>query len=531
MRTRCTGHRPFARTRTGCGAVVTWVLACIGCGAIPGRLLPDESTDPVDADRFELVARLAHISDAHVVDEESPGRLTVAATFAKPAWRPYEAYSIQLLDGIIRTVNKLHVARHTIDFVIHTGDATDNAQLNELDWFITVFDGGRIDPQSGPDDRDPASLPDPLLDPYHPFDAQGLYQSGVHGDAPTIEWYSLLGNHDRFAVGVFPIVTDWLGHRVSPLPLQDRFALSFPVVLDPVGCLSWAPITPANPGPPPEINFPQRVQANPARRYITNSDFIKAHLTSISEPPGHGFDAIHPRRTWYSVLLVPGLRLIALNSASPLIEQPTLAYAEGAISLPQVPFLRRELEKAQAGGECVIVATHHPSDALEPVYGTALAPKTFRNLLNDYPCVKLHLAGHWHENIVIDRGGYVEMVTASTLDAPQQGRIIEIWRSEPRALARADSQIPTEPPAPARGHSVSPDSCPPRTDPRALARADNPTSDREIEIRYWTFSHLDEIDPPDDSHADLFNDPLLPMRRAAAELAGVPTPEPRVHPR
>jgi hypothetical protein len=45
--------------------------------------------------------------------------------------------------------------------------------------------------------------------------------------------------------------------------------------------------------------------------------------------------------------------------------------------------------------------------------------------------------------------------------------------------------------------------------------------DDAVELRYWMFSHLDEIDPPDDSHADLFNDPLLPMRRIAAELAGM----------
>jgi hypothetical protein len=42
-----------------------------------------------------------------------------------------------------------------------------------------------------------------------------------------------------------------------------------------------------------------------------------------------------------------------------------------------------------------------------------------------------------------------------------------------------------------------------------------------VELRYWMFSHLDEITPPDDSYADLFDDPLLPMRHVAAELAGV----------
>ena len=537
-------------------ALVFMVLSvCAGCGALPGVPLPNESTQPVDNDRFDLLARFVHITDAHLTDEESPGRLTAAAAFSTSAWRPHEAYSTQLLDGTIRTINKMHVAQHTIDFVIHTGDATDNAQLNELQWFVTVMSGGRIDPRTGPDDRDPASLPDPLLDPHHPFDAQGLYQHGVHGGASTIPWYSLLGNHDRFALGVFPIVTDVFGRRTSPLPLANRIALTFPVVLDPTGSLSWAPITPASPGPPPQISLPVRVEPNPERCFITDRDFVEAHLEGAGEPPGHGFDVKHLDRTWYSVSPVPGLRLIALNSASPLIEQPTLVYSEGAISIPQVQFLKRELEQAQSRGDCVVVATHHPSGALELASGTALTPRSIRKLLNDYPCVKLHIAGHWHENLVIDHGGYIEMVTSSILDPPQQSRIIEIWRSreasasagadtriqqsEPWASARADNRTPVQ-------HTSSVDVYPSRERERpvnvnptlalgarintAAVGSEQTDTDQEIELRYWMFSHLDEINPPDESHAALFDDPLMSMRRAAAELAGVPTPEPRAEP-
>ena len=107
------------------------VMGCAGCGGWPGRLLPDESTGAVNTDRYALLVRFAHISDAHLTDEESPGRLTAAAAVSIDAWRHQEAYSTQLLDGAVRTVNKMHVARHSIDFVIHTGDAMDNAQLKE----------------------------------------------------------------------------------------------------------------------------------------------------------------------------------------------------------------------------------------------------------------------------------------------------------------------------------------------------------------------------------------------------------------
>ncbi|MFQ5591640.1 MAG: hypothetical protein ACE5HE_10790, partial [Phycisphaerae bacterium] len=89
-------------------------------------------------------------------------------------------------------------------------------------------------------------------------------------------------------------------------------------------------------------------------------------------------------------------------------------------------------------------------------------------------CVKLHLAGHLHKNKVVDRGGYFEIVTGSVLDPPQQGRVIEVFRAGD-----------------------------------------------EVELRYWMFSHLDEIEPQDEASAGMFDDPLLPLRRLAAESAGV----------
>jgi len=457
----------------------TWVTVLAGCGGIPGLILPNESTAPVDTRRFQLLARFVQISDAQIVDEQSPGRLASLAALFPSAWRPQEAYSLQLLDGTIRAVNKMHVAQSPIDFLIHTGDATDNAQLNELQWFVAVLDGGRIDPRSGPDDRDPASHPPPLMDPHHPFAAQGLYRTGVHGEAPTIFWYSLVGNHDHFASGVFPIVANLFGRRTSPLLLPNRIGLFLPVALDPTGTTAWGLISPAHPGPPVELSFPVLVAGRAERRFITNEEFIDLHLSSTSHPPGHGFDAEAPQRTWYSVRPIPGLRLIGLNSSSPWHEEPAGIYSEGAISAPQVRFLRQELNLATDRGECVIVATHHPSGSLDPFYGTSLTQFSMHRLLSGYPCVKLHVAGHLHRNVVIDRGSYHEIVTGSIVDAPQQGRIIEIWRD-------------------ATGES---------------------------ELRYWMFSHLDDVAPPDSERLSLFDDPLLPMRRVAAELAGVALPD------
>ncbi len=466
-------------------AWVTFLLAGIvsagGCETEPVVLLEDESTEAIDQTRYVLVARFAHITDAQIVDEESPARLTTFAQLSTSAWRPQEAYSLHLLDGMIRTVNKMHIAQGKIDFLVHTGDAADNAQVNEIQWFVDVMDGKTVDPLTGPDNRSAIETPDPTLDPHRPFAAQGLYRNGIHGTASTIPWYAVAGNHDLFAVGIFPIVTDVFGNRTSPLPLDNRIGLFAPVVMRPTGSLAWGAISPTNPGPPPEVSLPELITPNPARRYATLREFVEIHSASMTEPAGHGFDPENPEKSWYSVSPTPGLRLIGLNSSDPWLEIPEQVYSEGAISSAQIAFLETELASAESRGEIVIVATHHPSDSLELGNGSAVSPVSFREILRDYPCVVLHLAGHWHTSATIDRNGFVELVTGSIIDAPQEGRIVEIWKT---------------------------------------TSDDSPNRDVSIKLRYRNFSHLDTIEPSDEADAAIFEDPLLEMREIAANLAG-----------
>ncbi len=489
------GAIPMPRVRAGCAfcgntarhrrsraalrlTMAPLLLTLAGCGSLPAERLPDENRAPVDTERFTLLTRFVHISDAQIMDEESPARLTWAAELVPSAWRSYEAYSTHLLDGFVSTINRMHAAGERINWVVHTGDATDNAQQNELDWFITVMEGGPIDPRSGPDDRDADQRPPPLLDPHEPFEASGLYRMGVHGDAPTIPWYAVVGNHDRFAQGTFPIVPDLLGRLVSPMPLPNRLGLLLPVRLVPTGSFTHSPITPGHPTPTFEAHLPRFVTPNDQRRFITDRGFVTAHLNSTSQPPGHGFSVDRPDRTWYSLEVAPGVRLIALNSARPLLETPANVYSEGSISLAQFLFLERELERAVDRGEWVIVVTHHPSGSLRPEYGTAVLPAGLRYTLGRFPCVKLHLAGHSHRNAVFDRGGYLEIETGSTLDYPQQGRVIEVW-----------------------------------------------SDGLDVELRYRLFSHLDRIEPPEDlEDSPVFNDPYRELRIEAAQLAGVGAP-------
>ena len=154
----------------------------------PGLLLPGRDSDTELPPGLTLVARIAHVSDSQIVDEESPARFAGAQVITRSAWRPYESYSTQLFDGALRSVNRVHAADRPIDFLVFTGDACDNAQSNELDWVLGVLDGDFVDPLTGPDDRDPAGRPDPLRDPHAGFLPQGLYRGGLHGELPSIPW-------------------------------------------------------------------------------------------------------------------------------------------------------------------------------------------------------------------------------------------------------------------------------------------------------------------------------------------------------
>jgi 3',5'-cyclic AMP phosphodiesterase CpdA len=440
----------------------------IGCGGDDGNdpLRNATQSDAPDTSGLSLVARMAQLSDTHANDSLSPARFAVAAGLTRSAWRPYEAYSTQIVDGIVRTINRIHASGRTIDFVLHSGDMNDNDHGIELDWMLGVMDGRSVIPLSGPDDRG-SSVPPLLLDPYAAYTAAGLYRNGVHGSRPSIPWYALPGNHDIYAMGLLAYQDVPFDGRIVQLPIVPGSDVILPTFLNPVDSYGYGAVTPAHPGPP-DLGLRSYVAPNAARRYYSKQEFIRAMFSTTSGPSGHGFTSAEDGPSWYSVSPAPGLRMIGADTTDHLTRLTGIIYVDGCISEEQLDFIRGELQAAQTADEIVIFASHHPSGYLREFYGTAATPESLRALLNQYSNVAVHLCGHTHRNHVTDHGGYLEIETCATIDLPQEGRLLEIYR-------------------------------------------DNSTG--KPVVAYEMFPHIDSIAPP------LGDDPLDGLRRAAFAIA------------
>jgi metallophosphoesterase (TIGR03767 family) len=112
------------------------------------------------AARRRSLAFFAQFSDVHIRDTQSAARVDFVDPAGVPldsAWRPEEALSTQVFDQVVRNVNANSTStvrqgngrRAKLGFAITTGDNTDNQQLNEVQWFARVLQGGLVDPFSG----------------------------------------------------------------------------------------------------------------------------------------------------------------------------------------------------------------------------------------------------------------------------------------------------------------------------------------------------------------------------------------------
>jgi metallophosphoesterase (TIGR03767 family) len=434
-------------------------------GRVPG------GTEPARKAGRPLLC-LAHITDLQLADVQSPARFEfLNAYFADPRYaeivpvqRPQEALTWHAVDATIRTLEAVHgpATGLALQLAVTTGDAIDNAQWNELQAFIALFDGGVVSPDSGGPDYEGVQSPDWPGDifwrpdgpgpggpdffarefgfPYYP----GLLRRALREFSAAglrVPWLSCFGNHEALNQGV-GVQTPGLAAALT----GGKKPAGLPAGFDHDAALELFTSHPEVFMSGPSLS----VTPDPFRRPISRRDFVDAHLRAGSRPFGHGFgERNRLDGTAYYAYDTPAVRFITLDTnclaggAAGCLDRQQARWLE--TRLGEVHSVYRGLDGADVRtsreDRLVILLSHHGIDTLtntrgehagpggEPLLGAA----DLLALLHRFPNVVLWLNGHTHTNAVRPRSdpadparGFWEVTTCAVVDWPCQTRVVEI---------------------------------------------------------------------------------------------------------
>ena len=313
-----------------------------------------------------------------------------------------------------------------------------------------------------------------------PFDAQGL----------NVPWYTARGNHDALWQGTFraPGSLAFLTTAcIKPYP-NDKFdgdaygGENAPNIVRDLSDPNFIST---------QLGEARLVPPDPDRRFIYAGEYQKLHAGADND---HGFGFVSASEkakskgaaAYYSFVR-NGIRFIAIDTNA------EGGAASGNVDDPQYRWIERELRTARQRGQLAIGFSHHPlrsqvatvtdEDApacdsptasqcdLDPRKSTPIhrgltGPKPMKNLFLKYPNFIAYVVGHIHENEIRSyrrKGGtgFWEIATASEIDWPQQGRLLEVMNNRDGTLSifgtMIDSAAPIAEPPPGTVASVMTD--------------------------------------------------------------------------
>jgi len=407
---------------------------------------------------------LHHLSDLHVCDAQSPIRPEFLDRWSDPdspireevgtigTYRPHSMLSAQVVESMVQALNRIEkgpLSGHSMHGAIVTGDTTDNAQLNEVDWYLRLLDGQRVEPDSGDRSRYEGVIDDDakhydtkywhphgapqgcvddeprtkygfptvpkLLDSCRqPFQATGL----------AVPWFAVHGNHDALLQGT--VAPDALTRQEMVGPKRYE---SLPSSMGLGEALfKFGEVGPASYPEAGDARFVE-VSADVERRAVERGEYAKMHLDSPGLPKGHGFTERNVQeRTMYYSAFVGGVKLIVMDSVN------HFGGWQGSFDETQFAWIANEIVTSDRP---VVLASHHPLSKMFNDYspsGRRICTAEIEKMLVKYPQVILWLAGHEHRHHVEWVGtemgvqGFWHVETSSHIDWPQQSRVVEVVR-------------------------------------------------------------------------------------------------------
>jgi 3',5'-cyclic AMP phosphodiesterase CpdA len=122
------------------------------------------------------------------------------------------------------------------------------------------------------------------------------------------------------------------------------------------------------------------------------------------------------------------ITLIALDTVNPY------GGWQGSLDQEQFEWLKRQCEELQ--DRLIVITSHHPLDDLYNGYTVELTPRILRESVKEFllgqPNVIAWICGHTHQHKITHfksetSDGFWQIETASLIDWPQQGRVIEFY--------------------------------------------------------------------------------------------------------
>ena len=403
---------------------------------------------------------LIHITDTHICDAQSPARVEYLDRYADPhhpassivgtligTYRAHEILTTQVLESAVQAINRIDLAPVTktaISAVLITGDLTDNAQSNELDWLTTLLLGGKLRADSGAKDKwegvggefyspffwNPHGTPKGERNDF-PRDLYGFptipellhairqpfYSSGL-----KYPFLAVHGNHDALLQGTV-VPNEELRESVTSdekiFELSDEEALQALSKVSEQGPAAY---------PSPIAPKVMTVSADESRDFLSP---IEWNINFYREDEDNGISSQHlgsDRKYWRKDY--ESVTILALDTVNPF------GGWQGSIDQEQFNWLKEQVE--QIKDKYIVITSHHP---IQDIYN-GYSPSARRVLgaeietyLITKPAVIAWICGHTHRHRIAYFGpditrGFYQIETSSLIDWPQQGRIIEIFLTQ-----------------------------------------------------------------------------------------------------